>query len=57
MWTGTGKDRETESMILVVKGGRTGRRVEVERGMNIKGTKAEKEIGIGIGIGKGESNK
>lgn len=53
IWTGTGKDTgigtEIEVMILKTKVG-SARRVEVERGMTMRGTEAEKEeIGIEIG--------
>lgn len=53
IWTGTGKDTgigtEIEVMILKTKVGSV-RRVEVERGMTMRGTEAEKEeIGIEIG--------
>lgn len=55
IWTGTVKDTgieiEIEGMILKMKGLETGngsvRRVEVEKGMTMRGTKAERETEIG----------
>lgn len=55
IWTGTVKDTgigtEIEGMILKMKVGETGsgRRAEVERGMTMRGTEAERETGIGGG--------
>lgn len=60
IWTGSGKDigigTEIEVMISKVKGGGIGnvKKVEVEKGMIMRGTKAEKETEI-EGGGQNES--